>query len=72
MTPSPALALIVGSAPVPRTEVTKRLWDYIKAHKLQDVADRRLVNADDKLFAVFGKRQVRMFEMTKLVSAHLS
>lgn len=58
--------------PIPRTEVTKRLWDHIKAHKLQDAQKRTLINADDKLFAVFDKRQVTMFEMTKLVNAHLS
>jgi chromatin remodeling complex protein RSC6 len=72
MTISPVLAAVVGAAPIPRTEVTKRLWDYIKAHKLQDAQKRTLINADDKLFAVFDKRQVTMFEMTKLVNAHLS
>ncbi len=72
MTISPALAAVVGADPIPRTEVTKRLWDYIKAHKLQDAQKRTLINADDKLFAVFDKRQVTMFEMTKLVNAHLS
>ena len=72
MTISPALAAVTGADPIPRTEVTKRLWDYIKAHKLQDEQNRRLINADDKLFAVFDKRQVTMFEMTKLVNAHLS
>jgi upstream activation factor subunit UAF30 len=72
MTISPVLAAVVGADPIPRTEVTKRLWDYIKAHKLQDEQNRRLINADDKLFAVFDKRQVTMFEMTKLVNAHLS
>ena len=72
MTISPVLAAVVGTDPIPRTEVTKRLWDYIKAHKLQDEQNRRLINADDKLFAVFDKRQVTMFEMTKLVNAHLS
>lgn len=69
---SAALTAVIGSGPAPRTEVTKRIWDYIKAHKLQDAENRRLINADDKLFAVFDKRQVTMFEMTKLVSAHLS
>lgn len=72
MTISPVLAAVVGADPIPRTEVTKRLWDYIKAHKLQDDQKRTLINADDKLFAVFDKRQVTMFEMTKLVNAHLS
>lgn len=69
---SAALAAVIGAGPAPRTEVTKKIWDYIKAHDLQDAANRRLINADDKLFEVFGKRQVTMFEMTKLVNAHLS
>ena len=72
MTLSPALVAVIGAGPAPRTEVTKRIWDYIKAHKLQDAEKRTLINADDKLFAVFDKRQVTMFEMTKLVNAHLS
>ena len=72
MTPSGALAAVVGSMPIPRTEVTKKIWDYIKKNKLQDNANRRMINADDKLKAVFGgKSQVSMFEMTKLVSNHL-
>jgi len=72
MTPSAALAAVVGSAPLPRTEVTKKIWEYIKKAKLQDAANRRMINADDKLKAVFGgKKQVSMFEMTKLVSGHL-
>ncbi len=72
MTPSPVLAAVVGSMPLPRTEVTKKIWDYIKKNKLQDMINRRLINADEKLRAVFGgKRQVSMFEMTKLVSNHL-
>ena len=72
MTPSGALAAVVGSNPLPRTEVTKKIWDYIKKNKLQDSINRRLINADDKLKQVFGgKRQVSMFEMTKLVSNHL-
>jgi chromatin remodeling complex protein RSC6 len=72
MTPSGALAAVVGSTPLPRTEVTKKIWDYIKKNKLQDSINRRLINADDKLKQVFGgKRQVSMFEMTKLVSNHL-
>jgi chromatin remodeling complex protein RSC6 len=70
---SPALAAVVGEKPIPRTEVTKRLWDYIKKHKLQDAKNRRMINADDKLGAVFGsKKQVSMFDMTKLVGKHLS
>ncbi|HSS70576.1 MAG TPA: SWIB/MDM2 domain-containing protein [Casimicrobiaceae bacterium] len=72
MTPSGTLAAVVGSMPIPRTEVTKKIWDYIKKNKLQDSINRRLINADEKLKAVFGgKRQVSMFEMTKLVSNHL-
>jgi chromatin remodeling complex protein RSC6 len=72
MTPSPVLAAVVGSMPLPRTEVTKKIWDYIKKNKLQDMINRRLINGDEKLRAVFGgKRQVSMFEMTKLVSNHL-
>src|SRR6185369_11283486 len=72
MTPSSTLAAVVGSIPLPRTEVTKKIWDYIKKNKLQDAVNRRLINADEKLRAVFGgKSKVSMFEMTKLVSNHL-
>jgi upstream activation factor subunit UAF30 len=72
MTPSAMLAAVIGSMPAPRTEVTKKIWDYIKKNKLQDAINRRLINADEKLKAVFGgKKQVSMFEMTKLVSNHL-
>jgi chromatin remodeling complex protein RSC6 len=72
MTPSASLAAVVGNSPMPRTEVTKKIWDYIKKNKLQDSINRRLINADDKLKAVFGgKGKVSMFEMTKLVSNHL-
>ena len=70
--PSAALAAVVGSAPVPRTEITSKLWAYIKKNGLQDKVNRRNINADDKLKVVFGgRRTVSMFEMTKLVSAHL-
>jgi upstream activation factor subunit UAF30 len=73
LTLSPALAAVIGDKPQPRTEVTKRLWDYIKKNKLQDSKNRRMINADDKLGAVFGgKKQVSMFDMTKLVGKHLS
>ncbi|MGD8278868.1 MAG: SWIB/MDM2 domain-containing protein [Gemmatimonadota bacterium] len=73
LTPSADLAAVVGSAPLPRTEVVKKLWVYIKANKLQDAKNKRMINADDKLKKVFGgKAQVSMFEMTKLVSKHLS
>ena len=71
MSPSPSLAAIVGNAPLPRTEVTKKVWDYIKKNKLQDAVNRRMINADDKLKQVLGKAKVTMFEMTKLISAHL-
>jgi chromatin remodeling complex protein RSC6 len=72
MKPSAALAEVVGSKPLPRTEVTKKLWAYIKRHGLQDKKNRRNVNADAKLRPIFRKDQVTMFEMTKLVSRHLS
>ena len=73
MTPSPDLAAVVGSKPIPRTQVVKKLWVYIKANKLQDTKNRRQINADAKLKAVFGgKKSVSMFEMTKIVSQHLS
>jgi len=72
MTPSAALAAVIGATPAPRTEVTKKIWDYIKKNKLQDAANKRNINADEKLKAVFGgKKTVSMFEMTKLVSNHL-
>jgi upstream activation factor subunit UAF30 len=72
MTPSANLASVVGSSPLPRTEVTKKIWDYIKKNKLQDPENKRQINADEKLRAVFGgKKSVSMFEMTKLVSGHL-
>jgi chromatin remodeling complex protein RSC6 len=72
MTPSAVLAAVIGAAPAPRTEVTKKIWDYIKKNKLQDAANKRNINADEKLKAVFGgKKTVSMFEMTKLVSNHL-
>jgi len=72
MTPSGTLASVVGSMPLPRTEVTKKIWDYIKKNKLQDAMNKRLINADEKLRQIFGgKKQVSMFEMTKLVSSHL-
>jgi upstream activation factor subunit UAF30 len=70
---SDALAKVVGSKPLPRTEVTKKLWAYIKKNKLQDKVNKRIINADANLKAVFrGKEKVSMFEMTKLVSKHLS
>jgi upstream activation factor subunit UAF30 len=72
LTPSDALAAIVGAKPLPRTQVVKKLWGYIRNHKLQDSVNRRNINADDKLRKVFGKGTVSMFEMTKLVSKHLT
>ena len=73
MSPDDMLAEVVGSKAIPRTQVTKKLWEYIKKHKLQDSKNRRMINADEKLKKVFGgKKQVSMFEMTKLVSRHLS
>ena len=73
MRPSASLSAVVGSSPLPRTEITKRLWAYIKRKGLQDNKNRRMINADDSLRPVFGgKRQVSMFEMTKLVNKHLS
>ena len=73
MSTSSTLAAVIGSGAMPRTEVTKKLWAYIKKNGLQDKNNRRMINADDKLKAVFGgKSQVSMFDMTKLVSKHLS
>ncbi len=72
LTPSAALADVIGSKAMPRTQVTKKLWDYIKKNKLQDSKNRRNINADEALKKVFGgKKQVSMFEMTKLVAKHL-
>jgi chromatin remodeling complex protein RSC6 len=72
LTPSKELAAVIGAEAVPRTEVTKKIWDYIKQQNLQDPANKRNINADEKLKAVFGgKDHVSMFEMTKLLSAHL-
>jgi chromatin remodeling complex protein RSC6 len=71
LTPSPQLAAVVGSKPLPRTEVTKKLWAYIKKNKLQDAKNRRNINADATLQAIFGKKTVNMFEMTKLVAKHV-
>jgi chromatin remodeling complex protein RSC6 len=71
MTPSAALAAIVGALPLPRTEVTKKVWDYIKKNKLQDAINKRMINADEKMKQILGKAQVSMFEMTKLINKHL-
>ena len=71
MTPSDALAAIIGKGPYPRTEVTKKVWEYIKKNKLQDAVNRRMINADAKLKEIFKKAQATMFEMTKMINAHL-
>jgi chromatin remodeling complex protein RSC6 len=72
VTPSAKLAEVVGDKPIPRTEVTKRMWAYIKKHKLQDAKNRRMINSDATLKEIFGgKSSVNMFEMTKLVGKHL-
>jgi chromatin remodeling complex protein RSC6 len=73
VTPDNALSAVVGSSPLPRTELTKKLWAYIKRNGLQDSKNRRAINADDKLRPVFGgKSQVTMFDMTKMVNRHVS
>jgi len=72
MTPSGSLAAIIGDKPVPRTEVTKKVWEYIKKNNLQDANKRTMINADPKLKEIFKKNQVSMFEMTKLINGHLS
>jgi upstream activation factor subunit UAF30 len=71
MMPTGPLAAIIGSSPMPRTEVTSQIWKYIKRNNLQDKANRRMINADEKLRALFGKAQASMFELTKYVSKHL-
>ena len=71
MNPTATLAAVIGSGAMPRTEVTKKIWGYIKRNGLQDKKNRRMINADEKLRPIFGKGQVSMFEMTKLVSKHL-
>jgi chromatin remodeling complex protein RSC6 len=72
MQPSEQLGAVVGSSPMPRTEITKKLWQYIKRNNLQDAKERRMINADDRLRPIFKKDQVSMFDMTKLVNKHLS
>ena len=71
MNPSDALAAIIGKGPYPRTEVTKKVWEYIKKNKLQDAVNRRMINADAKLKEIFKKAQASMFEMTKMINGHL-
>ncbi|WPB54991.1 SWIB/MDM2 domain-containing protein [Xylophilus sp. GOD-11R] len=72
LTPSAELAAVVGSTPLPRTEVVSKLWTYIKKHDLQDKANKRNINADAKLKAIFGKDQVSMFELASLIGKHVS
>ena len=71
VTPDAKLAAVVGSSPLPRTELTKKLWAYIKKNKLQDAVNKRMINADAKLKEVFAKAQVSMFEMAGLIGKHL-
>ncbi len=71
LTPSAALAEVVGDKAIPRSEVVKKIWVYIKKNNLQDKANRRMINSDDKLGKVFGKKQVSMFEMNKILAKHL-
>jgi chromatin remodeling complex protein RSC6 len=72
LAPSAALAAVIGHNPLPRTEVIKKLWAYIKKHGLQDKVNKRNINADDKLRVLFGKAQVTMFELASIVGKHLS
>jgi len=72
MRPSQELAEIVGTEPLPRSEITKRIWDYITSHNLQNPANKREILADEKLERLFGTKSVSMFEMTKLINKHLS
>ncbi|MCD6662674.1 MAG: SWIB/MDM2 domain-containing protein [Comamonas sp.] len=71
LTPDAALAAVIGAKPLPRTEIVKQLWVYIKAHKLQDAANKRMINADAKLKDLFGKSQVSMFELAGLIGKHV-
>src|SRR6187200_308523 len=72
LTPSSTLSTVIGGSAVPRTEAVKKIWDYIKKNNLQDKANRRMINADDKLKPLFGKDQVSMFDLAKILSKHLS
>jgi upstream activation factor subunit UAF30 len=68
LTPSAALAEVIGSKPIPRTEIIKKIWDYIKKNNLQDKANRRMINADGKLMGLFGKKQISMFDLATIVN----
>ncbi len=72
LTPSATLAAVIGNKAVPRTQAVKKIWDYIKANKCQDAKNKRMINADDKLKPLFGKPQISMFDMAKILSKHLS
>jgi upstream activation factor subunit UAF30 len=72
LTPSNTLAEVIGSKPIPRTEIVKKIWEYIKKNNLQDKKNRRMINADAKLRPVFGKDQISMFDLAKLVNKHVS
>jgi chromatin remodeling complex protein RSC6 len=71
LTASPALAEVIGSKPLPRTEIVKKIWEYIRKQKLQDSKNRRMINADSKLKPLFGKDQISMFELAKVVNKHV-
>ncbi|HEY0677256.1 MAG TPA: SWIB/MDM2 domain-containing protein [Chitinophagaceae bacterium] len=71
LTPSATLAEVVGSKPMPRTEVVKKIWDYIKKNNCQDKKNRRMINADEKLRPLFGKDQISMFDLAKIVNKHV-
>jgi len=71
LTPSDSLAQVIGNKPAPRTEIIKKIWDYIKKNNLQDKTNKRMINADAKLKPVFGKDQVSMFELAKIVGQHV-
>jgi len=71
LTPDATLANVIGNKPAPRTEVVKKIWDYIKKNNLQDKTNRRMINADDKLKPLFGKNQISMFDLAKIVNSHI-
>lgn len=71
LTPSPVLGEVIGSKPLPRTEIVKKIWDYIRKNNLQDKKNRRMINADTKLKPLFGKDQISMFDLAKIVSKHV-